>query len=47
MFLMDFGLGTLLVLLAMLLVWRLLDLFKSKGRWQTELEQNDLSAEVK
>jgi hypothetical protein len=33
MFLMDFGLGMLLVILAMVMVWRLLDLFKKKGRW--------------
>lgn len=46
MFLMDFGLGMLLVILAMVMVWRLLDLFKKKGRW-TEEAGHDLSAEVK
>ena len=45
MFLMDFGLGMLLVILAMVMVWRLLDLFKKKGRW-TEEAGHDLSAEV-
>jgi hypothetical protein len=46
MFLMDFGLGMLLVILAMVLVWRLADLFKKKGRW-TEETEHELSAEVK
>ena len=43
---MEFGLGMLLVILAMVLVWRLADLFKKKGRWADEVEQ-ELSAEVK
>jgi hypothetical protein len=46
MFLMDFGLGMLLVILAMVMVWRLLDLSKKKGRWTEEIE-HELSAEVK
>jgi hypothetical protein len=45
MLLMDFGLGMLLVILAMVMVWRLLDLFKRKGRW-TEEAEHELSAEV-
>jgi hypothetical protein len=45
MYLIDFGLGMLLVILAMLMVWRLLDLFKKKGRWKDEVER-ELSAEV-
>jgi hypothetical protein len=45
MYLMDFGLGMLLVILAMVMVWRLLDLFKKKGRWTEEVE-HELSAEV-
>jgi hypothetical protein len=45
MYLMDFGLGMLLVILAMLLIWRLYDLFKKKGRWTDEVE-HELSAEV-
>jgi hypothetical protein len=36
---MDFGLGLLLALLAVVMVWRLADLFKSKGRWETEAAQ--------
>ncbi len=47
MYLMDFGLGMLLVILAAVLVYRLIDLFKSKGRWAEEQAQEDLSAEVK
>jgi hypothetical protein len=46
MLLMDFGLGLLLVLLAILMIWRLLDLFKKKGRW-TEENVHELSEEVK
>jgi hypothetical protein len=47
MYLMDFGLGMLLVILAAVLVYRLVDLFKSKGRWTEEQAQDDLFAEVK
>jgi hypothetical protein len=47
MLLADLGLGLLLVVLAMLLVWRLFDLFKKKGRWSQEVKQDDLSAEVR
>jgi hypothetical protein len=45
MFLMEISLAMLLVILAMVLIWRLLDLFKKKGRWTEEVEQ-ELSAEV-
>lgn len=45
MYLMDFGLGMLLVILAMLMAWRLFDLFKKKGRWAEEIE-HELSTEV-
>jgi hypothetical protein len=45
MLLMDFGLGMLLVVLAMVMAWRLLDLSKKKGRWTEEVE-HELSAEV-
>jgi len=41
----DFGLGMLLVLVALLLIWRLQDLFKKKGRWSEEVEQ-ELNQEV-
>ena len=42
---MDFGLGLLLTLLAVVMVWRLIDLFKPKGRW-TEEVTHELSQEV-
>ncbi len=45
MLLMEIGLAMLLVTLAMVLIWRLLDLFRKKGRWTEEVEQ-ELSAEV-
>jgi hypothetical protein len=45
MYLMDFGLATLLLLLAIVLFWRLIDLFKSKGRWTEEASQ-ELAEEV-
>ncbi len=45
MYAMDFGLGMLLVLLAVVMVWRLIDLFKNKGRW-TEEQTHELAQEV-
>ena len=45
MYAIDFGLGMLLVLLAVVMVWRLIDLFKSKGRW-TEEVTHELAQEV-
>ncbi|MFT3892441.1 MAG: hypothetical protein QM730_12470 [Anaerolineales bacterium] len=45
MYAIDFGLGMLLVLLAVVMVWRLVDLFKSKGRW-TEEQTHELAEEV-
>jgi hypothetical protein len=45
MYAIDFGLGALLVLLAIVMVWRLSDLFKKKGKWTVEKEQ-ELSEEV-
>ena len=41
----DFGLGLLLTLLAVVMVWRLIDLFKPKGRW-TEEATHELAEEV-
>ena len=35
----EIGLGTVLVVLAAFLVWRLIDLFKRKGRWSHELAE--------
>jgi hypothetical protein len=46
MYLMDFGLGMLLVILAMVMIWRLFDLFRKKGRWTEEVD-HELSSEVK
>ena len=43
---MEIGLGALLVVLAMVMIWRLLDLFKKKGRWSEEAG-HELSEEVK
>ncbi len=41
----DFGLGALLVLLAIVMVWRLVDLFRPGGRWSAE-RRHELSQEV-
>jgi hypothetical protein len=41
----DFGLGILLVVLALVMGWRLLDLFRAKGRWAEEATQ-EISTEV-
>jgi hypothetical protein len=46
MLLADFGLGMLLIILAMLLIWRLIDLFKKKGHWKEEAD-HELSLEVR
>lgn len=43
----DLGLGITLLTLAGLMVWRLIDLFKKKGRWKEELEQPENLSEVK
>jgi hypothetical protein len=45
MLLMDIGLSLLLVVLAMIMIWRLLDLFRKKGRWTEEVD-HELSEEV-
>jgi hypothetical protein len=45
MYAMDFGLAMLLLLLAIVMGWRLVDLFKRRGRWTEEMTQ-DLSQEV-
>lgn len=39
MLLADFGLALVLVVLAIFLLWRLMDLFKREGRWSQELVQ--------
>lgn len=46
MILMDFGLGMLLVVLALVMFWRLFDLFKARGRW-TEESTHELAQEVR
>jgi hypothetical protein len=46
MLLVDFGLAMLLVILAIVMLWRLFDLFKKKGRWTIEMDQDDLVGEV-
>jgi len=45
MYAIDFGLGMLLVLLAIVMVWRLIDLFKPAGRWKEEVH-HELTQEV-
>lgn len=45
MYATDFCLGLMLVLLAIVMVWRLIDLFKSQGRWTEETNQ-ELAQEV-
>ena len=47
MLLADLGLGMLLVILAMVMIWRLIDLFHKKGRWYEEARQDELLAESK
>ncbi len=39
MLIADLGLALVLVALAMLMIWRLADLFKGKGHWSEELEE--------
>jgi len=36
--LLDIGLGTVLITLGILMGWRLIDLFKNRGRWQEEAD---------
>ena len=45
MYAIDFGLGMLLVILAALLLYRLVDLFKRNGHWSDELD-HDLAQEA-
>jgi len=45
MYAIDFGLGMLLALLAVVMVWRLIDLFRQKGRWRNEVG-HELTQEV-
>ena len=45
MLLTDFGLGAILVSLAIFLGWKLFDLFQSKGIWRTEANNPELEVE--
>ncbi len=38
----DFGLGAILIFLALFLIWRLFDLFKQDGLWKKEAQHPDL-----
>jgi hypothetical protein len=44
MLLSEIGLGVTMVSLALLLVWRLVDLFKADGLWKQELQEADTSS---
>ncbi len=46
MLLTDIGLALVLLVLAALMVWRLVDLFKQRGRWWVELTREDLNASL-
>jgi hypothetical protein len=43
----DIGLGVVLLALAALMFWRLVDLFRKNGRWQYEMDTPALEEEVK
>lgn len=43
---MDAGLATVIIMLALFMLWRLFDLFRAKGRWSHEMAEPDAS-EVK
>jgi hypothetical protein len=38
----DFGLALVLTVLALFLIWRLMDLFKKKGVWSEELAESGI-----
>lgn len=44
-FLTDLGLGAIMVILALLLLWRLYDLFQPAGRWKEEFDDPELAME--
>jgi len=46
MILNEVGLGTVLVVLAALMIWRLVDLFRDQGRWVEEHAQTGLDADA-
>ena len=43
MLMVEIGLGTILLFWAIVMVWRLIDLFRKKGFWKKELENPELS----
>jgi len=45
MLFMDVGLFAVLIALAVIMAWRLVDLFKKKGRWKAEIKQDSLENE--
>jgi hypothetical protein len=45
MLIADLSLALVLVALAMLMIWRLADLFKNKGRWSEELDETGYDEE--
>jgi len=45
MIFIELGLGSILVMLAIFLMWRLIDLFKEKGRWKEEFANPELEVE--
>jgi hypothetical protein len=47
MLLVEIGLGTVLVVLAAFMLWRLFDLFAPRGHWRQELHQDGLGAALR
>ena len=41
MLLNELGLATVLIVLAVLMVWRLIDLFRASGRWDQERQEKE------
>ncbi len=46
MLMIEIGLGTLLAVLLVFMLWRLFDLFKKNGRWRTELAEENVDIAV-
>jgi hypothetical protein len=46
MLLADIGLAVVLVVLALMMIWRLYDLFQPAGRWQEEMKGNETANQV-
>jgi hypothetical protein len=45
MLLADLGLGTILIMLSIFLMWRLFDLFKPDGLWKKETKNQELDVQ--